>query len=242
MSLRSSLSNIILGESSTSQHPPSAMYPPPGPQHFPPPHHLPLPQHFPPPRTPSPSFRQPSPSLQQPLPSIPWLLIDKEEVRSSQTNTPLFHITLSAAPGSWSSKSLVTLTRASTGLPLGSIRIRSSTEVIELEVNGGATTMKEDSMWASFRWYIHPVVYPGAKWVWSESKGGFRLTDGDKNGRLLATVEGKTLVCENVGLPEAAVDEVVLSAVAVLIKKKRLGKEREAVEGFGELAGALAGS
>ena len=77
--------------------------------------------------------------------------------------------------------------------------------------------------------------------MWRDKSGTFSLTEGDKEGRLLAKVEGSTLICEDLGFPEAVVDEIVLSAVAVLVKKKKLGKQAEGLEAAAEVVRALAG-
>jgi hypothetical protein len=191
-----------------------------------------------------PMFHPPPPGprpIQHLPPAVPWLLIDDKEVRSSTTNAPLFAVTRSAAPGSLSSKSLITLTRVATGAPLGTVRFRSSSDSIELTVNGAITKMKNDTVMHT-KLSFQPTTFSHARWYWKQGKEGVTLTDGKDGGLTLAKINGSTLVVENLGLPEAAVDEIVLSAVAMLAKIKKLGKEAEAAEGVGEVISALAGS
>ncbi|KAK3726098.1 hypothetical protein LTR37_000246 [Vermiconidia calcicola] len=124
-----------------------------------------------------------------------------KDVRNAQSSIPIFTIDKSVAPGSFSRGSLVTLIRANSGLPLGTIRFRSLEEHIELTVNGRQTRMKED-------------------------------------GQRIATIKDNVLFCEDIGLTEAAVDEIVLSAVAMIIKSRKVRTESDAV---GEVVSALAG-
>ncbi len=244
MSLRAVARDLLLGTDSSSSNSPRPTSPiPPPAAHYPPP--FSQPPHPPPFQLQQQQQQQPHPppfqqQQQQPIPSIPWLLISETDIRSPQSNAPLFHITRSTAPGSLSSKSLVTLTRAATGMPLGTIRLRSGSDVIELENNGQPNRMKIDGMGVNFRWYFHPLAYPGLKWFWSGAGKGLKLTDG-KNGPTLATLTEKTLVCENVGLTEAAVDEIVLTVVASLVKQKKLGKDAKAADGAAEIISAIAG-
>jgi hypothetical protein len=165
-------------------------------------------------------------------------MIDDKEIKSSQGGT-VFHVARSAAPGSMSSKSLITLSRVS-GQPVGNVRFHSSTSSIDMNINGSFTKLKDDTT-MSFQWYFHPTGFPDKKWYWKEKSGSFKLTDGKGSDIVLANLNGGTLIVENIGLPEPAVDEIVLSAVAVLAKKKKLGKEEAAAEGIGEVIGALAG-
>lgn len=181
---------------------------------------------------------QPRALQSQPLQNIAIMMIMSSEVRSAQTNTPIFIITKAAAPGSMSKKSLVTLIRPSTSQTMGTIRFKSLETSIKLTVNGQSTRLKEDGV-VSFRYSFIPTSNPGAKWWWTEDGGELKLTDGKKGGQTIATVSGNLLACEqSIGLTEAAVDEVVVSAVAAFTKNGR-DKEDEGI--IGEVLGGVLG-
>ena len=91
-----------------------------------------------------------------------------------------------------------------------------------------------------FRYRFLPTSVPGVEWWWAEKGKELKLTDAKDGGQLLATVSGTMIICEqNLGLPEGIVDEIVVSAVAAMVKK---GKDKEGLEAAGELVGALAGT
>ena len=158
----------------------------------------------------------------------------------------LFRINLSTAPGSMSSKSLVTVVRTTTRLPLGTVRFHSmDEEVIDLTINGRGTKLKDDVMFG-FRWYFKPTSFPRIKWWWTKGKAnGLRLADDKEGGQTIATLTGDVLVVEPIGLSEPAVDEVVLAAVAIWEQRRRKDKDNDqAVEGLdaiGQIAGAIGG-
>lgn len=127
-------------------------------------------------------------------------------------------------------------------MPLGTLRFHSSSGEIDLELNGHKTVMKDGASSMSDGTRHHPIADQNTKWFWREKDGSSILTEGDKRGPLLATVSGTTLMVENLGLPEYVVDEIVLSAVGYLIKKKKLKKANEGLEAAGEIIGAIAGA
>lgn len=178
---------------------------------------------------------------QQPFTSIPWLLITETDVRSSQTQRPIFRIDKSAAPGSKSKKSLLTLGRSDTGVILGTVRFRSMESYMELSVNSQTAKIKEDGL-ISFRYYFQPTFASDSKWYWADNDdGGLKLSDG-KKGSTIASVNSNILVVEQSnGLTEAAVDEIVLTAVAMMEKKRRRKKSDKLEEGIGEIVGAVTG-
>ncbi|KAK3690746.1 hypothetical protein LTR37_019012 [Vermiconidia calcicola] len=59
-----------------------------------------------------------------------------------------------------------------------------------------------------------------------------------EDGQLVATIKDNILYCESIGLTEDAVDEIVLSAVAMIIKSRKVRTDSDAV---GEVVSALAG-
>ncbi len=67
-----------------------------------------------------------------------------------------------------------------------------------------------------------------------------RLSD-DRDTKL-ARIDGRTLIVENIGWPEPAVDDIVVSSVVVLTKVKKSAEEAEAMEGMSEVNQALAGT
>lgn len=192
---------------------------------------------FQPPPGPPPHMRAAPPVM--PIGSIPMMMITSTEVRSAQTNTPIFAISKSSARASLSGKSFLTLVRPVTGQMLGTIRYHSTlSESIELTVNGRITKLKQDSSF-NFRYYFHPTFDPRLQWWWSEKKGDLRLKDG-KDGPVIAIVSGNILACEqDLGLTSEMVDEIVVSAVAALRKN---GKMKEENEVAGEVISAVLGA
>lgn len=172
--------------------------------------------------------------------------ITKDYVFNSATNYPLFRLDSSAAAGSLSSSSLVTVVRTANGLPLGNVRYHSLDDSrIDLSINGRETKLKNDGF-STTRWVFKPVAFPGVKWCWTKAKsGGLRLTDAKDGRKTIATLTGDVLVVDPIGLDEGIVDEVVLASVAIKEFRRRKGKEdQEAVESLdaiGNIAGALAG-
>ena len=121
---------------------------------------------------------------------------------------------------------------------MGTVHFASLSESIEITVNGRGTKLKEAGL-ISFRYCFHPTFDPGLEWYWSEKKGDLRLTDG-KDGPTIATISRNLLACEQgLGLTEAIVDEIVVSAVAAVRKS---GKKKEDGEVAGEILSAVLGS
>lgn len=198
------------------------------------------PTQFQPPPGPPPHTRQPPPTPStMPIGNIPMMMISSKEVRSAQTNMPLFEIHKTSEPWSLSSKSVLTLVRPGSRQLFGTIRYHSKlSESIEITVNGRITKLKEDGTF-NFRYYFHPNFDQGLQWFWSEKKGDLRLTDG-KDGPIIATISGNLLAIEQgLGLTSEIVDEIVVSAVAAL---KKNGKIKEEGEVVGEIASALLGA
>lgn len=167
------------------------------------------------------------------IPNIPMMMITSTEIRSAQTNMPIFLIEKSSG-GLLSGNALRTIVQPGTGQPMGTYRFSSLSESVEITVNGRATKMKEDGH-INFRYSFHPTFDPGLKWFWSEKKGDLRLTDW-KDGPIIATISGNMLACEQgLGLTAASIDEIVITGIAVL---KKHGKMMEALEIAGAVAGA----
>ena len=161
------------------------------------------------------------------------------EVRSAASNTTIFGIVKGAAQGSISKRSLVTIIRPSTGQVMGSVRFKSFESSIDIMTNGRETRLKEDGI-INFRYSFPPSSLQNVTWFWAESKGGeLKLTDAKNSGQTLATISRSILVVEqHLGLSEAVVDEIVVSALAIAEKKRRSGKDAEVV---GEVLGGVFG-
>lgn len=135
----------------------------------------------------------------------------------------------------------MTLVRINTGLPLGSIRFKSMESSLELSIGDRKFKIKEHGL-ISFRYYFNPTFAPESKWWWNENDDeALKLTDG-KKGATIATINSNMLIIEQtLGLTEAAIDEVVLTAVAMAEKRRRRKKHDAEGGGIGEIVGAITG-
>ena len=158
-----------------------------------------------------------------------------ERSKHTDPNAHLPSIDKSGAPGSASKNSLLTLIRVKTGLPLGTVRFKSMESSLELSIKDKTFKIKEDGV-ISFRLNFNPTFAQESKWWWSENDDeGLKLMDG-KKGATNATINSNMLMVEQtMGLTEAAIDEVVLTAVAMAERRRRRKKHDAEGGGIGKI-------
>ena len=164
---------------------------------------------------------------------------EPKTILNATTSQPIFTTQIEKSTFSGSKKGY-TLLQHHTGLPIAHIRFSTmDSHNIALTIHGAPNKITEDGKWVHFRWCFTPVAFPGKVWWWTEKKRRFELRDeGDV---VIARIEGDVLLVENVGLSERAVDEVVASAFAMWLQKRKEKGNREAGDAIGEIAGAIAG-
>lgn len=168
-------------------------------------------------------------------PPIPPLRLSRESIWNVQTNAPIFSITSSSAPGSLSSKSLLTFVRTATGQTAGTLRYHSMSDSVTLTLNGAETRLTNPDGMYSRKLRFSPINFPGAKWTWKSEKSGCELNDGRCR---IAQLIGDVLIVDSIGLVEPGIDEVVLTAMALwgLKQKREGGGSAAAFEAFGNIA------
>lgn len=124
---------------------------------------------------------------------------------------------------------------------MGSFRFSSmDSSKIELEVNGVANRLKEESLLTSSTWSFQPMAFPGRKWTWKRKHEKITLID-DCGVQLATAVEGN-LVVEPLVFGEIVVDEIVLSAYAMWQKRGRDKSDAEEADAVGQIISTVMGS
>lgn len=161
--------------------------------------------------------------------SIPVLRLSSSAVLNASTNHPIFIITADAYGRS------ATVLRAGSGQAMGNVEAKS-TRGVEVTLAGlPPTRFKYDNPSGMRQIFtFEPRSYPGMTWYWTrEKKGLFQLADHPKQGQAIATLEGDVLLIGTAfGLGENAVDEIVLSAIAMLKKDEKTGESLSTSSGM----------
>lgn len=170
----------------------------------------------------------------------PPLKLTKYAVHDLGTDNALLTITRNAVhmPSHFSSKPLLSVLRSDTGHAVGSIRFHHlSTSAVDLELVGvGSSRLVRDGHFSK-RWRFAALGAgegeEGARttFFWCKSKfDGWELKEDGKKGVVVARLglgDGLVLRFEKVGLDERGVEEIVLSAVAVVESLRRSQKEND---------------
>nr|POF13104.1 hypothetical protein CFP56_10252 [Quercus suber] len=169
-----------------------------------------------------------------------------EKVWSSNTGFPEYTITrdTSNLPSFLSTKPILTVRRASTGLPVATIRFHNLTSNdIEVTVNGRETSLANTGFLHK-RWTFTPTTttttlpsHGAERWIWKKDRqtGGAVLEDAKKHGRVLARMKADQLTPERAGLSNESYDEIVISAIAMVEAARRASRGRDLLD----LAGAV---
>lgn len=159
-----------------------------------------------------------------------------EEVWSANTGSAEYTITrdTSNLPSFLATKPILTIRRASTGLPVATIRFHSLTSNdIEVTVNGRETSLANIGFLHK-RWTFTPTIIANAaeKWTWKKDRqtGGAMLEDAKKHGRVLARMKGDRLTVERAGLSNEIYDEIVISAVAMVEAARRANRGKDMLD------------
>lgn len=184
---------------------------------------------------------------QQPTPR-PWFRITKEEVRNLANDQQILAISRQSAinmPKELSSKSSVALTRPDGSL-LGTIKFHSlSSSEIDFSVNGNSSKLSDPYMMGD-RFTFKPLCRgavttlgsAGEKWYWKLKDHTNAVLKIKSSGEVIARIEDGALVFERPGMSHAECDEILVTAVAVLLKGNRNKKDEGIIEGVLEVLGA----